>query len=56
MALGSIHSIGDSRSLALEHESIVHGSANNATEDGHKEGNQEVKALGGEDFAAVDDG
>lgn len=55
MALGSIQCVSDSRSFALEHESIVHGSSNNATEDGHKERDQEVKALGGEDLTAVDD-
>lgn len=56
MTLGSIHSISNSRSLALEHESIVNSSTNNATKDGHKQRDDEVEALGGEDFAAVDDG
>lgn len=56
MTLGSIHSISDSRSLALKHESIVNSSTNNATKDGHEKRDDEIEALGGEDFAAVDDG
>lgn len=54
--LSPVNSIGDSGTLAVEQESIVHDGADEASEHGSKKRNEAVVASSSEDLSAVDDG